>query len=59
MAPDSHTTAHARSSVPDRWMRWSDHAVAHDADDQLRSRVIVILALGTLAFFGVMTVLIA
>jgi hypothetical protein len=59
MAPDSHTTPHVGSSTPDRWTRWADHAVAHEADDRLRTRVIVILAVVTLACFGAMTVLIA
>ena len=59
MAPDSYMTPRVRSSAPDRWTRWPDRAVAYDADDQLRSRVIVILAVVTLACFGAMTVLIA
>ena len=59
MAPEPHSTHGDRRAVPDRWTRWADTTTAHDADDQLRSRVIVILVVMTLVCFGTVTVLIA
>jgi len=59
MAPDSQTTVRVHPSAPGGRPRSSDHAAAHDADDLLRSRVIVILVLVTLASVAAMTVLIA
>jgi len=59
MASDFHSPRAARPAVSDRWERWADVGAAHDADDQLRSRVIVILLAVTLACFGAMSLLLA
>ena len=57
MTPHSRTVAAVRAPLSDRWARWADTGAAHDADDQLRSRVIVILLAVTLACFGAATLL--
>lgn len=59
MALHARPVAGVRPPLSARWERWSETGAGPDANDQLRSRVLLILAVVTLVGFGAIAVLVS